>query len=288
VIEIGKAGLRLGVEPGMGASIAWFTNAGVSILRETPADAIRSLDGRRFSAFPLIPFSNRIRAGRFSFCGKSFTLARDAEDPRHALHGTARFKPWQVARQKADNARFTLDYAPQHLDWPFAYHAWQDFLLLPDRLRLEIGIRNTGPAEAPAGIGLHPYFVRHDPAFLHFQAGYVWGKDVEDIPIHSEPDAGQFDFVRRRPIGDGLIDNDYGGWDGKLDIASAGQRLSLLGSGAFTHLVLFTPREKPYFAAEPVSHRPDAVNPNGDAKDHGMAVLRPGESLAGIIEILVA
>lgn len=287
MIELSKGELSLGVEPEIGASIAWFRNAGNSILRETPVEAIGGLDGRRFSAFPLIPFSNRIRAGEFSFAGKTYTLARDAEDLRHALHGASRFKPWQVEWQKTDRARFSLDYVPRAGDWPFAYHASQEFLLLADRLRLEIGLRNTCAAAAPAGIGLHPYFVRHDPVFLRFVAGYVWGKDDEDIPNCSEPDAGRFDFLQRRPIGDGLIDNDYGGWNGRVDIAGDGQRLRMLGSGAFTHLVLFTPKGKPYFAAEPVSHRPDAINPNGDAKDHGMAVLQPGESLAGVVQIIV-
>jgi len=288
MIEIRNGALNLGVEPAMGASIAWFRKSGAAILRETPASAISLCDGRAFSAFPLIPFSNRIRAGKFSFGGKNFTLARDAEDPRHALHGTARFKPWHVERHATDNARFSLDYAPRAGDWPFAYHALQDFLLLPDRLRLSIGMRNTGAVAAPAGIGLHPYFVRNDPVFLNFDAGYVWGKDGEDIPTHSVPDAGRFDFLKRRPIGDGLIDNDYGGWDGTVDIVRGDQRLKLLGSAAFTHLVLFTPREKPYFAVEPVSHRPDAINPNYDPQDHGMAVLRPGESLSGVIEIILA
>jgi len=287
VIEIHNGGWHLGIEPAIGASIAWFRHEGHSILRETPDDAISCLDGRAFSAFPLIPFSNRIRAGNFSFDGENYMLARDAEDPRHALHGTARFKPWHVERQDADNARFTLDYVPQAGDWPFAYEAWQDFSLLPDRLHLVIGMRNTGNADAPAGIGLHPYFTRHDPVFLSFEADYVWGKDAADIPTHSEPDAGRFDFLKRRPIGDGLIDNDYGGWDGILDITRGGPRFRLAGSAAFTHLVLFTPDEKPYFAAEPVSHRPDAINPNGDPKDHGMAVLRPGESLAGVVEIIL-
>jgi aldose 1-epimerase len=288
IIEIRNGSLSLGIAPEIGASIAWFRHAGLAVLRETPGDAIRRLDGRAFSAFPLIPFSNRIRGGNFSFDGKNYSLARDAEDPRHALHGTARFKPWRVQWQNADHARFALEYMPQAGDWPFAYEAWQDFLLLPDRFRLLIGMRNTGTTAAPAGIGLHPYFVRRDPVFLHFAAAYVWGKDAEDIPTHSEPDAGRFAFLQRRPIGDGLIDNDYGAWGGTVDIQGDGQHLRLLAGDAFSHLVLFTPAEKPYFAAESVTHRPDAINPNYDPEDHGMAVLQPGESLAGTIEIILA
>jgi aldose 1-epimerase len=63
--------------------------------------------------------------------------------------------------------------------------------------------------------------------------------------------------------------------------------LTLTGSKGFSHLVLFTPEGKPYFAAEPVTHRPDALNPNGDPRDQGMTILRPGEALEGVIEIVV-
>jgi aldose 1-epimerase len=277
------------VAPSLGAGIYYFRRNSIPLLRDTPEAAVRAGNVRAFSAFPLIPFSNRIRAAAFTYCGTHYRIARDTEDTGHALHGTARFFPWQVASQTESTLRCTLDYTPQNLDWPFAYQSWQNFQLLEDRLRVTIGLRNMHNFAAPFGIGLHPYFVRASSASLRFDAGYVWAKDDQDIPTHSIPDAGRFSFTNRHAIDDGLIDNDYGGWNGVLEIsASEHPVLTLKASGVFSHLVLFTPTAKPYFAAEPVTHRPDAINPNGDPRDTGMTILEPGEVLEGEIEIIVA
>jgi aldose 1-epimerase len=281
-ITLTAGALCLGVFPELGASIAYFRSGDISILRETPPEAFAARDGRAFSGFPLIPFSNRIRAARFSFAGKHYVIARDAEDPRHALHGTSRFYPWQVTARTENSLRCAIDYTPQNFDWPFAYQAWQEFTLTEDRLRVSIGLRNTHNTPAPAGIGLHPYFSRVPGMELAFDAQSVWAKDSQDIPTQKIPDDGRYNFDRRHAIDDGLIDNDYGGWGGRIDIfAPERPDISIQASKSFSELVLFTPVGKPYLAAEPVSHRPDAIH-GGD-----MTVLQPGETLAGVIEIVI-
>jgi aldose 1-epimerase len=284
LIHLRAGPLTLGVKPSLGASIAYFRHGDAPILRDTPDSAV---DGRDFSCFPLIPFSNRIRAAAFSFAGQRHLIARDAEDPRHALHGTSRFMPWQETARTATTLSCTLEVTPQNLDWPFFYQAWQHFELLPDRLRLSLGLRNTHSSAAPFGIGLHPYFFRAPGTVLRFSASYVWAKDGQDIPTHAIPDGGRFNFAHRHAI-DGAIDNDYGGFGGAVEITAPGRpRVTLSASPVFTQLVLFTPEGKPYFAAEPVTHRPDGINPNGDALDEGMTILNPGETLEGSVEFMV-
>ncbi len=290
MIELTNGALSLGVEPAHGASIAWFRTGGFHILRETPAAASAAGDSRAFAAFPLIPYSNRIRVGSFSFSGVTYTLRRDEEDPRNALHGTARFQPWQLEAQTASSARCVFDFTPQPELWPFAYSAWQEFTLLADRLRVSIGLTNRHDAPAPFGIGLHPYFERHEPNFLQFAAGYVWAKDADDIPIRADPDIGKFDFTEPRAIElEDLIDHCYGDWARTAAVAFSAfdKRIEIRASPVFRNAVVFTPEDKDYFAVEPVSHRPDAVNPNGDPHDGGMDILDPGATLAGTIEIVL-
>jgi aldose 1-epimerase len=288
IVNLNAGAMSLGIDPGLGASIAYLRWGKVSVLRETPIVSIAQHDGRAFSAFPLVPFSNRIRGAQFSFGNEHYTVAHDAEDPRHALHGTARFYPWRVTAQSETKLRCTLDYTPQNLDWPFAYQAWQQFELFEDRLRVTVGLRNTHGFAAPFGIGLHPYFVREPGTALAFTAGYLWAKDRQDIPSFSIPDDGRYNFSYQHAIDAGLIDNDYGGWDGRLQIFAPNRpRLTLTASGVFDNLVVFTPVGKNYFAAEPVSHRPDAVNETGDAMDQGMTILARGTELEGVVEIIV-
>jgi aldose 1-epimerase len=291
VITLRHGGLSLGILPECGASITHFRDGDFPLLRETPAAAIAGLEGRDFAAFALVPYSNRIRNGEFTFAGEKYTLARDAEDPRHALHGTARFKTWELESQTAAGACCVFAYQPRPYDWPFPYLARQDFTLLEDRLRLEISLRNLHIAPAPAGIGLHPYFTRHGEALLQFAAPDLWAKDAADIPTHAQADAGKFDFSQARQIElEDLIDHAYGGWNGAASITypRRGRRLTIRASSVFANLVVYTPEDRDYFAVEPVTHRPDAINPNGDPHDKSMAILQPGETLAGVIEIITA
>ena len=290
MITLESGRLRLALLPELGASIASFHDGDFQVFRETPADAIAARDGRAFSCFPLIPYSNRIRHGRFTFAGKAYALKHDEEDPRHAMHGTARFHPWRLVAHNASSATCEFSFPGHNDEWPFPYHAWQVFSLAHDRLVIEIGIRNTHTDAAPAGLGLHPYFLRHGGVTLQFNAGYVWEKDSEDIPVRSIPDAGKFDFVSGHAISaSDPIDHAYGGWDQRAMLAwpAHNRRLTIEADSIFNDLVVYTPGGREDFAAEPVTHRPDALNPNGDKNDAAMAILPPGGSLCGRVAFIL-
>jgi len=287
-LETGR--LRLALLPELGASIASFHDGDFQVFRETPPDAISARDGRGFSCFPLIPYSNRIRDGRFTFAGKAYALKHDEEDPRHAMHGTARFHPWRLVEHGAGSATCEFSFPGHNDEWPFPYHAWQVFSLAHDRLVIEIGIRNTHTDAAPAGLGLHPYFLRHGGVTLQFNAGYVWKKDAEDIPIRSIPDAGKFDFISGHAISaSDLIDHAYGLWDQRATLAwpAHNRRLTIEADSIFHDVVVYTPSFRKDFAAEPVTHRPDALNPNGDGNDVAMAILPPGGTLGGRVAFIL-
>jgi len=284
MITLENGRLRLALLPELGASIASFHDGEFQVFRETPPDAIAAKNGRAFSCFPLIPYSNRIRDGRFTFAGKAHALQHDQEDPRHAMHGTARFHPWRLVEHSAGSATCDFSFPGHNDEWPFPYRAWQVFTLAQDRLVIEIGIRNTHTSPAPAGLGLHPYFLRHGGVTLQFNAGYVWEKDSEDIPIRSIPDAGKFDFLSGHAISaSDLIDHAYGGWDQHATLAwpAYNRQLRIEADSIFRDIVVYTPTGRDDFAAEPVTHRPDALNPNGDKNDANMAILPPGGTLCG-------
>jgi aldose 1-epimerase len=291
LITLSHRDLRLELLPELGASIASFRQDDFAIFRETSPEAIAARDGRAFSCFPLIPYSNRIRHGAFCFAGQCYNLTRDDEDPRHALHGTARFHAWRLVEQAADRARCEFAFPGHNPEWPFPYEAWQVFTLAADRLVIEIGVRNTHSAPAPAGLGLHPYFIRHQSVLAQFNAAYVWEKDAEDIPLRSVPDTGRFDFGRGHAISQAdLIDHAYGGWDQRAVIAWPRQKCRLLiqADPIFRDVILYTPVGREYFAMEPVTHRPDAINPTDDPKDAPMTVLPPGGALSGRVAFILS
>jgi len=207
------------------------------------------------------------------------------------MHGTARFHPWRILEHTAHHAKCDFTFPGHNDEWPFPYHAWQIFTLAPDRLVIEIGIRNTHTQPAPAGLGLHPYFLRHGGVTLQFNADYVWEKDSADIPIRSIPDTGKFDFIAGHAISaSDLIDHAYGNWDRHATLAwpAPNRRLTIAADNIFTEMVVYTPTLREDFAAEPVTHRPDALNPNGDPRDSPMAILAPGQALSGRIAFILS
>ncbi|HQT46104.1 MAG: hypothetical protein B7X08_03790 [Acidocella sp. 20-63-7] len=291
LLTLSAGPLSLGLLPEAGGSVTHWRHSTRALLRESPEGALATLNSRAMASFPLVPFSNRIRGGRFSWGGEDFALSRQSGDPRHALHGGARFLPWRVAAQNAQSVRLELDYQPDAEDaWPFAYKAWQQFVLRQDRLHLSLGLQNLSSVAAPAGLGWHPYFTREKQTTLAFTAAHLWEKDGEDIPIRASKPTHAFDFSVAKGLGEGLIDHAYGGWSGEASIAypESGLRLHLHVSRSLGDIILFTPMEQDFFALEPVSHRPDGINPNGEAADQGITELAPGATLEGWIEIAVA
>src|SRR4028118_2023587 len=74
-LTLSKGDLTLAVAPSIGGAIAGFWRNGLALMRETPEQALRDGLVRLTSSYPLIPYSNRIAQGRFSFHGAEHRLA---------------------------------------------------------------------------------------------------------------------------------------------------------------------------------------------------------------------
>src|SRR5262245_38808536 len=68
-------------------------------------------------SFPLVPYSGRIRDGRFSFGGRNVALPLNFLPERHSIHGHGWKMPWRVS--EASPARAVLDYRHLADAWPF-------------------------------------------------------------------------------------------------------------------------------------------------------------------------
>ncbi len=69
---------RLTLAPSVGGAVAryWTERDGATWdwLRPAAPSALRDGHAHRTGAFPLVPFSNRIRGGRFTFAGRAVRL----------------------------------------------------------------------------------------------------------------------------------------------------------------------------------------------------------------------
>lgn len=288
MIELVAGGNRLLLCPALGGSIGNWSHHGTPVLRHTPDDVLAGTSSRALSCFPLIPFSNRIAWGRFSFGGESFQLAKNFGDHPHTIHGNAWQREWDVAQQGPDMAELVLDHDPatdptagSGLHWPYRYTARLLYALHADGLAVTISVTNTDHRAQPVGMGLHPYQPRSNGVQIAFQAGGVWHTGPESLPDAELPVDGDWSFHPGRPIGGPPLDNCYAAWTGRAVITrpADGLRLTIAADDVFRHLIVYTPDDKPYFAVEPASNMTDAVNRMDVVPDHGLRVLQPGDTL---------
>ncbi len=285
-ITLRAGNLVLEVDPALGGAVTRFSSSEFPVFRESPARPVSVSD---CASFPLIPFSNRIRDGRFSFGSAEVQLPLDKRDPRFTNHGHTRHQPWQVIAFSHSGLTLRFTQPEPGLSWPFAFTAEQNFQLSPGRLTMRVRIRNDHPAPAPAGIGFHPYFTRLPDTVLGFAADCVWETDELDIPVRSAPPVGRFGFAPARALAAEPINHAYGGWNGTAEILHPSRlRILVSATAELNQLILFTPAGKNFFGFEPVSHRPDALNKLADERDRGMKVLLPGATLEGQVEITLA
>ncbi len=287
-LRAGDAGLVL--TPAVGGSIAryWRETAATPIewLRPAATDAVTRRDAYGMAAFPLVPYSNRIREGRFSFRGRAVALPLNCPPLPHCMHGHG----WQAAWHPVavDAAHAEIEYRHPADAWPWAYRARQRVALAPERLTVELALTNEGEAAMPAGLGWHPYFVRTPRATLEAGVTGMWLTDREVMPTTlampppgSDPARG----IRLDAVG---LDNCFTGWSRHVVVEwpEWGARLAMTAEGPLDFLVLYTPPGQAFFCAEPVSHVTDAVNLAAAGRpDTGLRTLEPGETLAATITL---
>jgi aldose 1-epimerase len=271
VLPLRTGRLAVDIDPEAGGSLSRFSVGGIDVLRRG-----RGTEG---ACYPLVPYSNRIANGRFTFEGQEIVVPPNWRGLRHPMHGDGWAHPWSVVRADAQRAEIIYEHDDRRR-WPFRYRARQTFFLHEQELVAWIAIENLEARAVPAGLGLHPFFVRDPDSELCFHADDVWLADAEVLPIKCVTVPEAWDFKQGRRPDDVALDNCFAGWDGRATLSwpSRGLQLALSASSPFRHVVIYTPPGRPFFAVEPVSHANGAI---------GRTHLDAGATLAGVISFKV-
>lgn len=271
VLSLRAGRLAVDLAPAAGGSITRF------VLETASAafDLLRPADATAMACYPLVPFSNRIANGRLVVGGEEFVLEPNWPGQSHPMHGDGWARPWQVVRRDGNSAELVYEHDGRK-GWPFRYRARQSLGLGEDGLTVGMTIENLESRPVPAGLGLHPFFPREADTELACHVEGVWRADAEVLPIDRIPVPSEWSFAGSRPVNDVVLDNCFDGWDGRATIRwpRRGLGLTLEATQPFRHLVIYVPKGRPYFCAEPVSHANGAV---------AQTSLPAGETLAGEI-----
>jgi aldose 1-epimerase len=270
--------LAVELAPGAGGSIARLAVDGIDLLRPMAAADVASGKVNNAAAYPLVPFSNRIANGRLVFEGEQFALTPNWPGLRHPMHGDGWACAWLVEKADVRSAEifYLHERAGERGGWPFRYRARQSYRLTEDRLTVRMALDNLEDRPVPAGIGLHPFFLRNADTELACRTKAVWTADDEVLPIERVAVPRHWDFSASRRVDTTVLDNCFDGWDGRATVTWPGRRLRLAleASQPFRHLVIYVPPGRDFFCVEPVSHANGLV---------GLSPLGPGATLAGEI-----
>jgi aldose 1-epimerase len=297
VLEISNDRFRLGLAPALGGSIVhltWMTEGrpDIDLMRRGSAEDLASGNPSRLASFVMVPFANRIDAGRIPLAspaevGASVQVPVTRPAQNVAIHGFGRLAQWHVSEAVASGLKLTQSF--HEVGNPYRYDAEQHFELLPDRVICSVRVTNTGAELLPFGIGFHPWFDRTPRSTLTLGATQAFTMDERDMPLaaasmqtifSASPTDGEHTMAIERQT---PFDTPLSGWSGRAVVTwpERSLELTLTGGGAFKLVHIFSPASPAVFCVEPVSHMPDVVNRRHLASHGDMAVLVPGGALAG-------
>ena len=278
----------------VGATLRSWRLDGFELLDGFAADS----PGTAYRGKVLMPWPNRLRAGRYSFAGADHAAALTEPERGNAMHGLVTWVNWDVDQRSGSSVTLSHRLHAQP-GYPFVLDLSVDYALTDDGLEITLRAANAGDAAAPFGAGLHPYLAlgggRADAAWLRVPARSWLPVDDRLVPTGeaAEVDGTPYDFRGGREIADARVDTCFTdvarGPDGlarsELVYGTGGarRRLTVWMDGAYSHLQVYTSDEDPdparrrrSIAVEPMTCAPDAFN-NG----RGLLVLEPGDSFRG-------
>ena len=280
-IELTAGGARVTILPEYGGRLHQLyvpLAAGSEPLLVAPNDpAEYALRPTRGGSFPMAPWPNRVRDGRFHWRGVDYGLRLEGKP--HAIHGRVLNVPWQVVARTRTVCEMSVDFDE---GWPWQGRAWQRYALGPDSLRMKMEVRAArGPF--PAGCGWHPWFRRHLPGGADIRvtvpAARRYVLDGQIPTGECVPPKGAHDLTSGAPLGDRRLDDCYASLDGPILIDWGKLALTMDIRCDEPHVMVYTPPEA--VCIEPQTCAPDAFNlAERGFEGTGFAVAEPGRPVS--------
>lgn len=275
LVTLRHGDIDLLLAPHAGGGIACFRWQGVDVMRAADEAALHKSDPLGLASFPLVPWSNRIAEGRFTWDGREIRLPLNFGDHPHVIHGHGWQRPWTVVSQDATAATLRFDH--EAAEWPWSYRAEQRFELVPDGFDLRLSVENRSDTPMPAGLGHHPYYMKTRGMRLHAHLEGWWATDAFIMPTgyHAETRDDWSDKLHAPTT----TDNVFAGWNGtaRIEWPERGIALTMTASEAARWMVIYSPTDQDIACIEGVTHPTDPFN---DPEHPGLAVVEPGASFA--------
>jgi len=255
------------------ASVRLFPEAG-GRLGQIEVDGTRLLRGEEFASlgwghwgsYPLLPWSNRIPRGEFSFEGRACSVPVNREEDGTAIHGLVAAVPWRVV--EIDERSATMEV--RVVEGSYDVRGSQSFTVTETHLDQTLAVTNTSDATVPVGLGIHPWFIAGE---VRVPADRMWPGDTPmptgpSVPVDADHDLRA---LRVPPPMDRCF-------TALTDTTAEVPGLRLSWSGPVTQVVVYSGTPG-WVCVEPVTMANDGFGlAERGIEGHGVAALAPGET----------
>jgi len=298
IYDLRQGQTRLSVVPAAGCNAFSWQVRDVEYLRVP--EKLSQLPGVGFGNPLLYPTPNRIRGAKFSFAGRDYQFPSNGGG--NFIHGLVHSVPWDVQATSADGDSASLvcrlDFEPG--SERFQLFPWRHTLRMTVTLR-EASVRWTyevdnpqGSEPLPFGFAFHPYFVYQGAraqTYLQVPATHWMESDRQLpsgklVPLDNHPlDARQF-----HSLANFVLDDVFYGMKTevptRVEFRDKQRELVLRASPEFTHLVVYTPENRPFFCIENQTCSTDAHNLHAHGLESAahLQICPAGQKMSGWVE----
>ncbi len=258
--------------------------------------------------FVLWPFPNRVRDKQYTYRGRHYTFDGVPRHQGALIHGLVFDRPWSYEPPQADEHGASVTTfvemnaeSPYFSAYPFLSRFALTYTLTSAGITVAYTVSNLDTQPLPYGFALHPYFhLLSGPAktLVTLPAAQVMEADRELLPTRRLLDVNsvmyaQFDLNQPTPVSHLKLDHVYTNLstanESLIEHTSTGLRLRITASADFTHAVIYTLGDGPYFCLENQTCSTDAINLfQNDRQDIAhLLEVQPGEKSSGFIRYTV-
>jgi len=287
--------------PEMGSNLWRFAVGGTEYI-----DGAARADGRTILlGTPILyPTPNRVRDAHFTFGGKEYRFTPN--NGPHFIHGLVREEPWEVDEpivgMESVSVVTRITFDPTQSFWnsfPIRNTLELTYTLRASIMRFSFTVSNEDDYQLlPFGLAIHPYFRIYggrDAVRIQVPA-QKWMEAENLLPTGRliDLEEGPADLREPTPLAQLNLDDVFWGLSESrpqtIYYDNLGKKVTLTASDFFTHSVVYTPPEHPFFCIENQSSSTDAHNlySKGLEKEAHLTVLPPGASLSAWIEMAVS
>ncbi len=256
--------------------------------------------------FVLWPMPNRVRDRTYTYRGRKYSLANIKRSPGDyaLIHGLVYDRSWTYEQPivNAETAAVTTAVeiapgSPYYSAYPFPSRLSLTYTLDSNSLTVTYTVQNKGSDPLPYGFALHPYFnllPEFQPTLVTLPAHTVMEADASLLPTGRLLDVTStmykmFDLNQPLPVQQLKLDHVYTqlppASEAVIHHTGAGLSLHISTSDDFTHTVIYTPSQSPFFCLENQTCSTDAINlaQRGMQDAAHLLEVQPGETISGSI-----